>query len=96
MEYLGVWGTLIHEKNLKSKISCQTPFKLKRQTDVFLYIFMILMASKNMLFYSFIFLNLLSTILPSPLLINILLHDNDLACFFEQIWHYQKCRGNKK
>jgi hypothetical protein len=27
MEYLGAWGTLIHEKNLKSKISCQTPFK---------------------------------------------------------------------
>jgi hypothetical protein len=27
MEYLGSWGTLIHEKNLKSKISCQTPFK---------------------------------------------------------------------
>jgi hypothetical protein len=26
MEYLGAWGTLIHEKNLKSKISCQTPF----------------------------------------------------------------------
>ncbi len=27
MEYLGAWGTLIPEKNLKSKISCQTPFK---------------------------------------------------------------------
>ncbi len=28
MEYLGAWGTLIHEKNLKAKISsCQTPFK---------------------------------------------------------------------
>jgi hypothetical protein len=27
MEYLGAWGTLIHDKNLKSKISCQTPFK---------------------------------------------------------------------
>ena len=26
-EYLEAWGTLIHEKNLKSKISCQTPFK---------------------------------------------------------------------
>ncbi len=24
---LGAWGTLIHEKNLKSKIWCQTPFK---------------------------------------------------------------------
>ncbi len=23
---LGAWGTLIYEKNLKSKISCQTPF----------------------------------------------------------------------
>jgi hypothetical protein len=29
-EYLGAWGTLIHEKNLKSKISCQTPFKEPR------------------------------------------------------------------
>ncbi len=28
MEYLGAWGTLIYEKNLKSKISCQTPFNL--------------------------------------------------------------------
>ncbi len=27
MEYLEACGTLIHEKNLKSKISCQTPFK---------------------------------------------------------------------
>jgi hypothetical protein len=27
MKYLGAGGTLIHEKNLKSKISCQTPFK---------------------------------------------------------------------
>jgi hypothetical protein len=27
MEYLGAWGTLIHEKNLKSKILCKTPFK---------------------------------------------------------------------
>ncbi len=27
MEYLGFRGTLIHEKNLNSKISCQTPFK---------------------------------------------------------------------
>ncbi len=27
MEYLRAWGTLIHEKNLKSKISCQTPLK---------------------------------------------------------------------
>ncbi len=27
MEYLGACGTLIHEKNLKSKISCQSPFK---------------------------------------------------------------------
>jgi hypothetical protein len=28
MEYSGTQGTLIHEKKLKSKISCQTPFKL--------------------------------------------------------------------
>ncbi len=27
MEYLWAWGTLIYEKNLRSKISCQTPFK---------------------------------------------------------------------
>ncbi len=31
MEYLGAWGTLIHEKNLKSKISCQTPFNSTAQ-----------------------------------------------------------------
>ena len=24
---MGAWGTLIHEKKLRSKISCQTPFK---------------------------------------------------------------------
>jgi hypothetical protein len=30
MEYLGAWGTLIHEKKLRSKISCQTPFTGKR------------------------------------------------------------------
>ncbi len=28
MEYLGAWGKLIHEKNLKLKISCQTPFNV--------------------------------------------------------------------
>ncbi len=27
---LGAWETMIHEKNLKSKISCQTPFKSRR------------------------------------------------------------------
>ncbi len=32
MEYLGAWGTLIHEKNLKSKISCQTPFQSQSGT----------------------------------------------------------------
>ncbi len=29
MEYLWAWGTLIHEKNLSSNISCQTPFNEK-------------------------------------------------------------------
>ncbi len=33
MEYLGAWGTLIHEKNLKSKISSQTPFKIHHKRD---------------------------------------------------------------
>jgi hypothetical protein len=28
MVYSGAGGTLIYEKNLKSKFSCQTPFKL--------------------------------------------------------------------
>jgi hypothetical protein len=28
MAYSGARGTLIYEKNLKSKISCQTPFKI--------------------------------------------------------------------
>jgi hypothetical protein len=27
MGYSGVWGEMIHEKNLRSKISSQTPFK---------------------------------------------------------------------
>jgi hypothetical protein len=30
MGYSGARGTLIYEKNLKSKISCQTPFKYKK------------------------------------------------------------------
>ncbi len=29
MEYLGAWGTLIQKKKLRSKISCQTPFKYR-------------------------------------------------------------------
>jgi hypothetical protein len=29
MEYSGAQGTLIHEKKLKSKISCQTPFNVR-------------------------------------------------------------------
>jgi hypothetical protein len=28
MEYSGAWGELIHERNLKSKISWHCPFKL--------------------------------------------------------------------
>ncbi len=35
-EYLGAWGTRIDEKNLKSKISCQTPFNdplIKKKED---------------------------------------------------------------
>ncbi len=32
IRYLGAWGTLIHEKNLNSKISCQTPFNWALQT----------------------------------------------------------------
>ncbi len=27
MEYLGAWGTQVHQNNLKLKTSCQTPFK---------------------------------------------------------------------
>ncbi len=30
MDYSGARGTLIHEKKLRSKISCQTPFKQDR------------------------------------------------------------------
>ncbi len=33
MEYLGAWGTLVHEKNLKSKISCQTSFNKYSETE---------------------------------------------------------------
>jgi hypothetical protein len=29
MEYSGARGTLIHEKKLKTKILCQTPFKAR-------------------------------------------------------------------
>jgi hypothetical protein len=35
MEYLWACGTLIHDKNLSSKISCQTPFKKKAEVSVF-------------------------------------------------------------
>jgi hypothetical protein len=35
MEYFGAWGTLIHEKNLKSKISCQTPFNVNGDNFIF-------------------------------------------------------------
>jgi hypothetical protein len=35
MEYLGAWGTLIHEKKLTSKISCQTPYPLVEKRKVF-------------------------------------------------------------
>jgi hypothetical protein len=31
MTYSGARGTLIYEKNLRSKISCQTPFNSKKQ-----------------------------------------------------------------
>jgi hypothetical protein len=31
MVYSGARGTLIYEKNLKSKISCQTPFKTETE-----------------------------------------------------------------
>ncbi len=37
MEYLGAWGTLIHEKKLKSKILCQTPFNVGCLTLCFIY-----------------------------------------------------------
>jgi hypothetical protein len=35
MEYFGAWGTLIHEKNLKSKISRQTPFNFRLCASLF-------------------------------------------------------------
>ncbi len=34
LEHLGAWGTLILEKHLKSKISCQTPFKLMKKVKI--------------------------------------------------------------
>ncbi len=34
MAYSGARGTLIYEKNLKSKTSCQTPFKYDMELDV--------------------------------------------------------------
>ncbi len=33
MGYSGPWGKLIHEKNLKLKISCQTPFNCSTQNN---------------------------------------------------------------
>jgi hypothetical protein len=33
MRYSEARGTLIYEKNLKSKISCRTPFKLQTQVS---------------------------------------------------------------
>ncbi len=37
MEYLGAWGSLIHEKKLRPKISCQTPFKrINHTAQIFL------------------------------------------------------------
>ncbi len=37
MVYSGARGTLIYEKNLKSKFSCQTPFKdlIKKKNFIF-------------------------------------------------------------
>jgi hypothetical protein len=35
MEYLGASWTLIHEKKMKSKISCQTPFNIRRNSRKF-------------------------------------------------------------
>ena len=40
MEYLGARGTLTHEKNLKSKISCQTPFKMSKKYELELDLYM--------------------------------------------------------
>jgi hypothetical protein len=33
MGYSGARGTLIYEKNLMSKISCQTPFKIRNSPE---------------------------------------------------------------
>jgi hypothetical protein len=34
MGYSGAQGTLIYEKNLKSKISCQTPFNIEQRIGI--------------------------------------------------------------
>jgi hypothetical protein len=39
MENLGAWGKMIYEKNLKSKISCQTPFKGAQAWDIRLQVY---------------------------------------------------------
>jgi hypothetical protein len=49
MEYLGARGTLIHDENLISKISCQTPFK----TYIFLLVRMGWMLMVSALLFSF-------------------------------------------
>ncbi len=38
MLLLGAWGKVIHEKNLKQKISCHCPFKLHIYIQVYLQI----------------------------------------------------------
>jgi hypothetical protein len=37
MEYLGARGKLIHERNLKTKISCQTPSQIYKFSDRFFH-----------------------------------------------------------
>jgi hypothetical protein len=51
MGYSGARGTLIYEKNMKSKISCQTPFK---QSSKSVIIFMYLRRSLWFIYLDFI------------------------------------------
>ena len=45
MRYSEAWGTLIYEKNLKSKISCQTPFKVLQKCHNAKSVFLAVSAS---------------------------------------------------
>ncbi len=49
MEYSEDWWTLIHEKNLKSKISCQTPFNTLQFYFLCFTVYVVMMTHVSLL-----------------------------------------------